>query len=376
MMAKRASSADVVIIGGGLMGCACALYLARQGIKSLVLERSVPGAEASSAAAGMLAPQAEAHGPGPMTELMARSAKLYPAFCQALQEATGIDVGYRQLGSIRIAQTPSQLGKLRASIKWQANGSQLARVMPKAALQRLEPALGPNLGGVLYPRDGQVDPRALFKAVHIAAERAGVRFETGRTVRCLTGRGERVDGAELEDGTRFTSGHVVIAAGSWTSLVRGHGLSSKSIIPARGQILELESPAPVIERVVFGPHCYLVPRTDGRTLVGSTLEFVGYERAVTALAARDLLTGALRLAPALKTAQLRQTWSNFRPYTPDQLPILGTAHRRGLLFAAGHYRTGILLAPVTAEIICRVVQGRRAPLSLRPFSPRRYLASE
>src|SRR6185295_6367290 len=151
----------------------------------------------------------------------------------------------------------------------------------------------------------------------------------------------RSAGVSLEDGRKLAARNVVVAAGSWTTLVGGTGLASDAVRPARGQIVELSTPAPLLKRVVFGPHCYVVPRDDGRTLIGSTLEFVGYRREVTARAVRDLLAGAIDLVPALADASLGRTWSNFRPYSETGTPLLGPTEVKGLLLATGHHRNGI-----------------------------------
>ena len=164
-----------------------------------------------------------------------------------------------------------------------------------------------------------------------------------------------------------------MAAGSWTTLIDGLGLPSGQVVPARGQIIELELPAPPLSHVVFGPGAYLVPRDDGRLLVGSTLEFVGFEREVTAGAVRDLLTSATRIVPGLARAALRGTWSNFRPYTKDELPLLGPTKIDRLFLSTGHYRNGILLAPISAEIVRAAVLGQRPPIALAAFRPERSL---
>jgi glycine oxidase len=174
---------------------------------------------------------------------------------------------------------------------------------------------------------------------------------------------------------RFEAPCVVLAAGSWSTEVAGAPLAPDSVIPARGQIVELELPAPPLEHVVFGPRCYLVPRDDGRVLVGATVEFVGYRREVTARAVRDLLDAALRLAPVLEGATLRGSWSSFRPYTRDELPLLGRSAVEGLLLATGHYRNGILLAPITAEIIRALVVGEKTPVDTAPFESSRLASA-
>jgi glycine oxidase len=198
-------------------------------------------------------------------------------------------------------------------------------------------------------------------------------FQSGAYVRRVLIEGERARGVALDDGRELFARFVVVAAGSWTTLVDGVGLPRGRVVPARGQIVELEAPRPLLSSVVFGPGAYLVPRDDGRVLVGSTLEFVGYRRDVTAGAVRDLLQGAIALVPALESASLGGTWSNFRPYTKDELPLLGATKVGGLLLATGHYRNGILLAPITAEIVTALVLGKKPPLDLGAFSVDRSL---
>jgi len=369
---KIVPSPDVLIVGGGIMGTAAAWELARHGVRVTVLERSVPGAEASSAAAGILGAQAEAHAPGPLAELCLASRARYAKFARTLSEETQIDVGYRECGVLRVAFERRAAQKLQAENGWQGQGRKKVEQLGARELARLEPALSPKLaGGVRFASDARVDPKALLRALHIAALRRGVTFQSGAFVRRVLVEGERALGVVLADGSLLRAQHVVVAAGSWTSLIDGLGLPAGRVVPARGQIVELELPSPPLSHVVFGPGAYLVPRDDGRVLVGSTLEFVGYEREVTAGAVRDLLTHATALLPSLERAGLRGTWSNFRPYTRDELPLLGPTRIESLFLSTGHYRNGILLAPISAEIVRAAVLGQRAPVSLTAFRPER-----
>ena len=369
---NRPATIDVLIIGGGIMGTSAAWELARHGVQCLVLERSVPGAEASSAAAGILGAQAEAHAPGPMTELCLASRARYAKFAATLSKETRIDVGYRECGVLRVGFERAAVTKLAAETAWQNKRRlSVARLAPRD-LVALEPGLSPQLaGGVRFAADSRVEPKALLRALHIAAVARGVRFQSGAFVRRVALEGGRAVGVVLDDGSELRARHVVVAAGSWTSLIDGLGLPPGRVIPARGQIVELELPTPPLSHVVFGPGAYLVPRDDGRLLIGSTLEFVGYEREVTAGAVRDLLKHAIALVPALERAALRATWSNFRPYTKDELPLLGRTQIPGLFLSTGHYRNGILLAPISAEIVRAAVLGQRAPLALGAFRPER-----
>ncbi|MCA9629587.1 MAG: glycine oxidase ThiO [Myxococcales bacterium] len=364
---------SVLIVGGGLMGCASAWQLAKRGCSVVVLERSIPGAEASSAAAGILGGQVESHELDAMTELCLQSRSLYPAWAKGLARATGIDIELRPSGTMRVAFGKERLDQLKRQFGWQRRHLGAA-FLGKRALRTLEPRLSQSLAGAVdFPEDSRVDPRKLFRALQLAAQSAGATFRSGSYVQALDidDTSQRVRGVVLEGGTRLAAERVVLAAGSWSTLIPGVPLPRPSIVPARGQVLELTCRTPPLTRIVFGPRCYLVPRDDGRVLVGSTLEFVGYEKRVTAKAVRELLDAAIDLCPALADAELSDSWSNFRPYTPDHWPILGDCAVDGLVLATGHYRNGILLAPITAEIVTRCVLGQEPRANIAAFSARR-----
>ncbi|HVR19845.1 MAG TPA: glycine oxidase ThiO [Polyangiaceae bacterium] len=356
-------SGSVIVVGGGIMGCACAWELARHGQSVVLFERSVPGAEASSAAAGILGASVEHGKQGPLARLARESRRLYPDFVRKLVRQTGIDPEFRECGVLEVDF------RRRAALGRSGKRPRSApRVLDGRALRRLEPALSERLvSGVLHAGDARVNPRLLLRALRIAASRDGVVFRTGAYVRRVVVEGERAVGIALDDGEVVRARHVVVAAGSWTTLVEGTGLPAGAVIPARGQIVEIETPEPLLSRVVFGRRAYLVPRDDGRVLVGSTLEFVGYRREVTAGAVRDLLDAALRLVPALASAEFRASWSSFRPYTKSERPLIGASDVPGLVLATGHYRNGILLAPATAAIVGAVVRGVRSPVPLSAF---------
>lgn len=359
---------DVVILGGGVMGCASAWLLAEAGLRVRVLERSVPGAEASSSAAGILGAQIEAHSPGPMLDLSLASQARFASWAERLREATGIDIEHRESGVLQVTADADELETLRSRARWQTEIGLEAQELDRAALRKLEPRLSESLiGGFRFPRDARIDPPRFLKALHIAASRAGARFSSGTYVAKIEQEGGRAIGAILEDGSLVRGRHIVVAAGSWSTLIGGLPLERGAVRPARGQIVELELSEPIIESVVFGKGCYLVPRDDGRLLVGSTLELVGYRREVTAKAVRDLLDAALRLAPSLESANLGRCWSSFRPYTESGRPLLGPTEIEGLILATGHFRNGILLAPITAEIVKAAVLGEGGVVELKGF---------
>jgi glycine oxidase len=367
-------SPDVVIIGGGIMGCAIAFRLAARQLAVTVIEKAIPGAEASSAAAGMLAPQMEADGPGPMFDLGLRSRALYPAVAAELRDATGIDIGYVKSGVILVALSEAHERELGTRRTWQlARG---LRVEPVAggALPGLEPALGPAVrSGLRFPDEAQVHPPSLARAYSQAAALAGVEFLQGRVVRRVGVDGDRVTGVELDDGTLAAAAAVVVAAGSWSGLVEGAGLSAGMVRPARGQLVSIETRPPLFRHVLSVPHQgYLVPRRDGTVVAGSTVEMVGFRKEVTVGGLADILLLARSLVPGLAEAPVTGSWSNFRPRTADLLPILGATPVRGLFVSTGHYRNGILLAPVTADSMAALVATGHAGIDLSPFSLSRF----
>lgn len=365
------SQDEVLIVGGGVMGCATAFALARRKIRVRVLERSVPGAEASSAAAGMLGAQVEAHDRGPFADLCLAGRERFADWSSALQEATGIDVEHRVCGITRAALSAAEVERIERHVAWQRDQGMRVELLTAAEARTVEPALAESVRmGARYADDARLDPPRYLRALRIAAERAGAVFQSGGVVRRVVVEGERARGVELEGGAMLEAGHVIVAAGSWSSLVPGVPLSADAVRPARGQIVELITASPVLRGVVYGESAYLSPRDDGRLLIGSTLEFVGFHRAVTAGAVRDLLVAAIDLIPALALAELSRTWAAFRPFTPDERPLIGRSAIVGLLLATGHYRNGILLSAITAEILTALIVGEKPPVDPAPFERR------
>jgi glycine oxidase len=357
---------EVLVVGGGVVGCAVALRLVKGGALCTVVERSVPGAEASSAAAGILAPQAEAEGPGAFLSLCLRSRALYPGFVEEVEALSGLRVGYRRSGVLHLAFAEASLERLRARVQSQAAEGLSAELLDGKSVRRLEPVLSPAvLGAALFEDDGSVDNRLLMRALSMAAERAGVRFVTGH-VRALLQANGRASGVDV-DGDQLRADAVVVAAGAWTGLVPGCGLSPRQVRPARGQMVMLRSRLPLLERVAFSDGGYLVPRSDGHLLAGSTVEFEGFAKEVTAQGLKHILDVALQMVPSLADVPVVETWAGLRPFTEDRLPVLGPGPFPGLFLASGHFRNGILLAPVTAELLAEAVLGRRTTLPLEPF---------
>ena len=364
---------DVLIVGGGVMGSAVALRLAQRGVGVTVVERAIPGAEASSAAAGMLAPQTEADGPGPMLALGLKSRALYPELATELRELTGIDIGYQRSGVLALGFDEEDDRELSFRRTWQAAQGQRAELLAEPALRALEPALGPTVRAALhFPDDAQVNPAALARAFSQAAAVAGARFLQGRYVRRVVVEQGAVTGLEL-DGEILSAERVVLAAGSWSGLVEGGGVPPSVVRPARGQLVAIETRPPLFHHVLSAHRRgYLVPRRDGTVIAGSTVEMVGFRKEVTVGGLATILDLARTLVPDLGDAPVLSSWSNFRPYTEDQLPVLGTTAVRGLFLATGHHRNGILLAPITGDALARLVATGDAGVELAPFSVTRF----
>jgi glycine oxidase len=361
---------DVAIVGAGIQGSSVALRLAQAGRRVVVLERAIPGAEASSAAGGILSPGVEAVEPGPFHALCRASLDRYAAFAREVEALSGVSVGYRALGTLEVALDDDHAKVLAARAERMQRHRLPVEVLDDAAVRRLEPALSPEARGALFfPDEASLDPKPLARAVYVAAARAGATFVTGQVKRIAV-EGGRVVGVDHDRG-RIDAEQVVLAAGSWSLLVEGHGLPGGAVRPIRGQIVILDTRPPLLSRVVFSGHGYVVPRADGRVLVGSTMEEVGFEKAVTAGGLRHVLDIAIGISPALAQAPVVETWSNFRPASPDGEPILGAGTVPGLFYATGHTRNGILLAPITAEAIAAAILGLPPPVDLSPFSPAR-----
>lgn len=362
--------ADVLIVGGGVMGCAVALELARRGVAVRVFERSVPGAEASSAAAGMLAAQVEAKEEGTFFRMCLSSRERFARWAEDLQERTGIDIEHRRCGILKVAQSEAEARELSEHVRWQmAAGLPVVGIEDVAAACEVEPALSQRsfVSAAHFPSESRVDPPRYLRALRIAAERAGARFTTNAIVQRVVVEADRARGVEVEGHGLVHASDVVVAAGAWSNLVPGVPLGAGALRPARGQIIELSSPAPQQRGIVWGGAAYLSPRDDGRVLVGSTLEFVGFEKAVTAGAVSKLLAGALGLLPALADAQVVRFWSALRPYTPDELPLIGRCSVERLWLATGHFRNGILLSPITAEIVASKLHGDEPPFDASSY---------
>ncbi len=368
------SSCDIIVIGGGIIGCSLAYRLAQQGVKVTVIEKGQPGEEASKAAAGMLAPQAEAaHGVhDPMAELCFASHALYPEFVAGLEDMSGIRIGYQTTGSIYVAADFKEAQVLAGLLERQLKAGKPAEEISPQHLQEMEPAVTQHIEAAIYlPNDRHVDNRHLMMALVAAASQCGVEFLNHTPALGLEFKGERAVGVRLPG--QIISGDTIInAAGCWAGLVDSGNRVQLPVRPIRGQIVCLQQQPQPLRHLIHSSNCYLVPWPDGRILVGSTLENVGYNKEVTAKGMQQFLEAAIKMAPALENAAVREVWAGLRPDTPDNLPILGATKIPNFIVATGHFRNGILLAPITAKLISELIVNGQSSLSLKPFSPNRF----
>jgi len=375
--------ADVVVVGGGVVGLAVAWRASQRGLAVTVVDPA-PGSGASFAAAGMLAPVTEVHyGEERLLALNMRAADGYADVVAELQDATGLDVGYRATGTLAVALDADDRAALDELRTFQQSlGLEVERVSGREA-RRMEPMLAPSArGGNLVAGDHSVDNRRLTPALRLAAERAGATVRQAAVVGVLR-HGDRVQGVRLDDGTSLGAGTVVLAAGCWTGGLEG--LRPEELAPVRpvkGQILRLHTPArfPFLSRtvrgLVRGSGVYLVPRTHGEVVVGASVEELGYDTTVTAGGVYELLRDAHTLLPGVTELALTETHAGLRPGSPDNAPVIGPAGPDGLVLATGHYRNGILLAPLTGEAVADLLVGGRLPDYAAPFSPTRFARAE
>lgn len=363
---------DVIVVGGGVMGCSVAYRLAKDGAQVTVLERSIPGAEASAAAAGILGPTIESFDDALALQLGRRSRELHAELAEELDELFGIDVGFRRCGVIKVALDEDELAELeRQAESLRVQGVRCER-WSSDELAEEEPSCNRRaLGALSMAEDAQVEPRKLFAAIALGAEHEGVTFRTGTTVRGVSVAEGRVRGVQLEE-ENLEAERVVVAAGSWTTLIPGLPFGAATIYPVRGQMITTQTRPPIFRRVVFGAGGYVVTRPDGRVLCGSTMERVGFQRGITFGGMADVIEKAVRIAPSLRNAPIESHWSSFRPGTPDGLPLVGATRIEGLYLASGHYRNGILLAPLTAELIAEAMAGEPRSREADALSPSRF----
>jgi glycine oxidase len=362
--------ADVAVIGGGVIGLAVAWRTAQRGLSVAVIDPS-PGSGASAVAAGMLAPVTELHyAERALLDLTLASAEAYPEFVAELERETGLDVGYRQCGTVSVGWMGADLAALRDLAEFQRSLGLAVEFLTAAELRRLEPLLAPGLpGGVFVRGDHQVDPPRLVAALHAAALAVGVEF-VAQPAAALARNGDAVTGACLPGGTTLSAAQTVLATGAWSALV------DLPVRPVKGQTLHLLGEPGLLSHVVRGDvrgaPVYLVPRDDGRLVIGASSEEAGFDVRPRAGVVHDLLRDAQALVPAVAELELVEVRTGLRPGTPDNAPLLGRVGIDGLVVATGHHRNGVLLTPVTADGIAEVLVSGTPPSTWAPFDPLRF----
>ena len=370
------TTASVVIIGAGVIGLTIARALAQRGVRELMLiERGRPGAEASWAAGGILAPQVEVDRHDVFFQLACASRDLYPEFAEQLKEETGVDVELDTTGTLSLGFTSKDEAELRRRYEWQQGEGLEIEWLNGDEARQLEPCVSTEVRCALrFPRDFQVENRRLISALVRANEELGIQFVTGSSVNSIRIKHEGVCGVETSNGF-VEAPVVVIAADAWASLIKSPNakLPAINIEPVRGQMLCFEPHTQIARHVIYSSRGYLVPRRDGRVLAGSTAEHVGFERSVTDEGVDAIKSMALEIAPGIAALPVIDSWAGFRPRAPDGLPVLGSCEGiEGLFYATGHYRNGILLAPLTGKVIADEIVEGVAQDSLKAFSPNRF----
>ena len=350
---------DAIIVGGGIIGLSLSISMRKRGARILLVERGEPGREASRAAAGMLVDFPE-ETPALLQPFAAASAAMYPEFVHELKDESGINPDLRGQGTIVFA--PGEAYK--------SDHAPAEKLLPGQVAQ-LEPALAASHGPAFYLKERSVDPRALVAAALKAARHRGVDISSGSAVTELLLCDGRVEGVVTAK-TTYRAPIVVNCAGAWAGQISPHRFPTR---PVKGQMLSVVG-QPVLKHVIRSDEVYLVPRSDGRILIGATVEEAGFDKRTDADTIHRMHQAAIRLVPALERARVLEDWAGLRPGTPDDLPILGATGTAGYFVATGHFRNGILLAPVTAHVTAQVIAGAKPDYDLAAFSPERFQQTE
>ncbi|MFJ2770173.1 glycine oxidase ThiO [Streptomyces sp. NPDC087300] len=377
---SSSATTDVLVVGGGIIGLVTAWRAAQRGLSTTVVDPE-PGGGAAQVAAGMLAAVTELHyGEQTLLGLNLESARRYPDFAAELTEASGHDLGYRACGTLAVALDADDRAHLRELHALQRRSGLESEWLSGRECRRLEPMLAPSVrGGLRVDGDHQVDPRRLTAALVVACERAGVVFHRDWAERLSVVR-DRARGIVTADGTELAAEQTVLAAGSLSGRLAGVPDDVlPPVRPVKGQVLRLTVPkayAPFLSRtvraVVRGSHVYLVPRENGELVVGATSEELGWDTTVTAGGVYELLRDAHELVPGITELPLTETRAGLRPGSPDNAPMLGPTHLAGLLLATGHYRNGVLLTPLTGDVLAHALVTGELPDEASPFTPRRF----
>ena len=362
---------DAVVAGGGVIGAAIALELAEAGLKVGVFDAQQPGREASWASAGMISPVPESVALAPLLPISMASVQRYPEFIARVEELSGSKVGYRKEGALDVFLDDEKQSEITQILGQHRNAGLQAEALSGQQACELEPALTAEIrAAVLRPYEASLDNRLFTEATLEAARRKGVEIHAGNGAKALLTDGRVCKGLQLASGS-VEARWTIIAAGCFSAGIEG-AAAYAPVTPAKGQMVALRCEAVKLRRDLWNGHLYLVPRTDGRIIAGATIEYEGFDRSVTAAGMKKILTGAISLVPGLEKARVEETWAGLRPDTPDHLPILGPTDQEGLLISTGHFRSGILLTPITAQLIREWVTIEKVSVDWAAFSPMRF----
>lgn len=365
---------EILIIGGGVIGLSIARELHRRGATRIrIVERGRAGREASWAAAGMLAPNAETEEFDEFFRLCSQSNAMYPCFVAELFDETGIDIEFDNNGTLFLLGANANSAEIEKRIeKQRGHGVRVDRVSA-SELRKIEPNLDAGVGEALFFHDDrQVDNRKLIEALLEYCKRCEIEIYENIEIRNLLRENGRIFGAESTK-MRFSADQTILATGAWTNIVKIGGAELPfSVKPIRGQMFALRGAGRTLRHVIRSPKVYLVPRKDGRILVGATAEDAGFDNRVQPQALEELRKAALGIAPGLDNFEMVESWCGFRPFAPDSLPIIGPMQDKGLWAATAHYRNGILLAPITAELIAEAIISDNASGLIEKFAPGRF----
>jgi glycine oxidase len=362
---------DAVVAGGGLIGASIAFELAAEGLSVAVFDAQQPGREASWASAGMISPAPESSEMASLLPISMASVRLYPEFIQRVEELSGRKAGYRKDGALDLLPNGTGQAEMDEILALHHGAGLRAEALSGPEAREIEPALTGELRAAIHrPDEASLDNRLLTEATLEAARRKGAEIFPGNGAKALWTDGTRCRGLQLQNG-RVEARWTVIAAGCFSAQIEG-AAAYAPVTPAKGQMMALRCNSVNLRKDLWSGHMYLVPRHDGRIIAGSTVEYEGFDRNVTVAGMRKILSGAISLVPALESARIEETWAGLRPDTPDHLPILGPTDLDGLLIATGHFRSGILLTPVTARLIREWVTTQKVTEDWAPFSPMRF----
>jgi glycine oxidase len=369
-----AAKVKVVVVGGGIIGASIAWRLAQERMEVVVLDRVRLGHEASWAAAGMIAPQAEAQSPGVFFDLCLAARRVFEATVDRLETDSGIDPEYDPHGILYLALDDGERIELESRARWHREAGAFVHELSAAEACKLEPGISAETVFALHlPDNRRVDNRKLTQAYIAAAQTAGAKFRENARVDSIVTAGGRATGLRLHDGSAVAADLVIIAAGSWSHYIRGLETDGVVLHPVRGQMLCFEGRPRTLTAAVFSMRGYLVPRRDGRILAGSTMEVAGYNKIVTLGGMEKITRAAIAMVPALGDLPFREAWAGLRPAARDLLPVIGYSPSvANVIWSTGHYRSGILLSAITGEVVADLVAGRKPSIDLTPFSPARF----